>query len=54
MSGLLALFDRRMRQLHASGELERIFARWNWPLEPAPLKVILPQELIMLRLVPRR
>ena len=37
---LLALFDRRMRQLHASGELERIFARWNWPY--APLKAILP------------
>ncbi|WP_121176253.1 substrate-binding periplasmic protein, partial [Pseudomonas aeruginosa] len=39
---LLALFDRRMRQLHASGELERIFARWNWPY--APLKAILPPK----------
>lgn len=39
---LAKLYDSRMQALYRSGELERIFARWNWPY--APLKPLLPPK----------
>lgn len=39
---LAQLFDERMQVLHRSGELERLFARWQWPY--APLKPLLPPK----------
>lgn len=39
---LAQLFDERMQVLYRSGELERLFARWQWPY--APLKPLLPPK----------
>lgn len=39
---LAQLFDKRMQVLYHSGELERLFARWNWPY--ALLKPLLPPK----------
>ncbi|MCJ1884601.1 transporter substrate-binding domain-containing protein [Pseudomonas sp. LA21] len=39
---LARLFDARMQVLYRTGELERLFARWDWPY--APLKPLLPPK----------